>query len=72
MLLYVQEKERVGKSWVVKTLEMKFAFFDRCKQLVIFASTECIAKNIRNSTMHTALRVNTCQSRNYIAKIKII
>ena len=68
LLLYMQEKGGVGKSRVVKALEMGFAFLDRRKKLVISAPTRCAAEGIRGSTMYTALEVNTCRGRNFVAK----
>lgn len=71
MLLYILEEERVGKSQIVKALEMRFAFFDRCKELVILALTGCAIEGIESSIMHTTLGLNTHCGRNYMVKIYI-
>ena len=65
-------ERRVGKIRVVNALEIGFVFFDKCKKLVIFFLTRCITKGIGSSTIHTALRVNICCSRNYSIKINTI
>lgn len=35
------------------------------------ALTKCAIENTKNSTWYTALKINTCHSKNYIAKINI-
>lgn len=50
---------------------MGFVFLDRYEKLVIFAPIRCAAKGIGGTTMHIALRVNTCGGRNFVAKKNI-
>lgn len=68
LLLYVQGKRCIRKSWVVKALELGFAFLDRCKELVISTPTGYAAEGIGGNTVHIALGVNSCRGRNFKAE----
>ncbi len=68
LLIYIRGEEGVGKSRVVKTIEMGFILLSRRKELVISAPTGSTANDIGRSTMHTALGVNNRVAKNYQAK----
>ena len=59
LLLYVRGEGGVGKSRVVQALELGFTLLGRWKVLVISTPTGCAADGIGESTIHTALGINT-------------
>ncbi len=69
LLIYVRGEGAVGKSRVVKAIEMGFTLLGRRKELVISAPTGSAANVIGRSTVHTALGVNNRAGKNYQVKI---
>ncbi len=69
LLIYIKGDERVGKSRVVKAIEMGYILLSRRKDLVISAPTGSAANSIDGSTVHTVLGVNNRVGKNYQAKI---
>ena len=64
MLLYIRGEVGVGKSRVIKALQMGFNLLQRQNGLVIAAPTGCAAKGIGGNTIHIALSMNTRTSEN--------
>ncbi len=58
LLIYSRVEGGVGKSRVMKVIEMGFILLNKRKKLVISAPTNSIANGISGSTVHTALDVN--------------
>lgn len=54
LLLYMRKKEKVGKSYIIYMLEISFTLLNKKNELIILASTECLAEGIRKSIVHTA------------------
>lgn len=57
--MYVRGKDGIGKSRVVKAIEMSFALLGRRNELVISVSTGSAANRISRSIVHTSIEVNT-------------
>ncbi len=68
LLIYIRGKGGVGKSRVVKAIEMGFILLSRRKKLVISAPTSSAANGIGGNTVHTVLGVNNQAEKNYQAK----
>ena len=58
LFLYVRGEKGVGKSQVIKALQLRFLLLKQSHKLAILASTEVAANNIDGSTIHTALSIN--------------
>lgn len=58
LLIYTRGKGEVGKSRVIKAIEMGFILLSRKKELVIFVSTSSVANGIGESIVHIVLDVN--------------
>ena len=69
LLLYIRGEGGVGKSRVVKALELGFALLNRRAELIITAPTGCAAESIGGSTVHTALKINTRRANDNVSKI---
>ncbi len=69
LLIYIRGKGGVGKSRVVKAIEMSFILLSRRKELEISERTGSAANGIGGSTVHTVLDVNNQVGKNYQAKI---
>lgn len=59
MLLYVRGEGGIGKTRVVKAIELGFALLNRREELIITAPTEAAASNIGSSTIHIAMSIDT-------------
>ena len=59
----------MGKSRVVKALELGFALLNRRAELIITAPTGCAAESIGGSTVYTALKINTRRANDNVSKI---
>lgn len=59
MLLYIRDEGRVGKSCVVKAIELGFSLLKRRQKLMIAAPTGAAASNIGGNTIHAALSIKT-------------
>ena len=58
LFLYVKGEGGVGKSQVIKALQLGYSMLDRSQELAIIAPTGAAANNIGGSTIHTALSIN--------------
>ena len=58
LFLYVKGKGGVGKSRVIKALQLGYSMLERSRELAIIAPTGAAANNIDGSTIHTALSIN--------------
>lgn len=67
-LIYVKGEKGVGKSKIIKTIEMKFILLGRSKKLAIFAPTIFAVNSVDKNTVYTALRVNDRIKKNYQVK----
>ncbi len=56
LLLYIRGEGGVGKSRVVKEIELGFSLFSRRADLVLIVPTGATASNIEGSAVHTYLR----------------
>ncbi len=68
LLIYIKDKRGVGKSRVVKVIEMGFILLSRRKELVISMLTGSVANSIGKNTVHTILGINNRAEKNYRAK----
>ncbi len=64
ILIYIRVEGRVGKSRVMKVIEMGFILLSRRKELVISAPTGSAANGIVGSIVHTALGVDNRAGKN--------
>ena len=58
LFLYVRGEGGVGKSQVIKALQLGFLLLKRSHELAILAPTGAAANNIGGSTIHTSLSIN--------------
>ncbi len=68
LLIYIRGERGVGKSRVMKVIEMGFILLSRRNELVISAPTGSAANSIGGSIVHIALGVNNRAGKNYQAK----
>lgn len=68
MLIYIKDEWGVGKSRVIKAIEMGFTLLSRRKELVISTPTSFAANRIGGSTVHTTLGVSNKARKNYQVK----
>ena len=69
LLLYVKGEKGVGKSRVINALKMGFALLDRRNNLVLSAPTGCATEGIGESTVYTALSINTRKTKSLSTNI---
>lgn len=55
LLIYIKGEGRVGKSRIVKVIEIDFILLSRRKELVISAPTSFVVNDIDRSIVYTAL-----------------
>ncbi len=60
LLLYVRGKRGVGKSRIVKAIQIGFSFLKRRKELLIAAPTGAATANIGGATIHGVLSIDDC------------
>lgn len=68
LLIYVKGEEVVGKSRVVKVIEMRFILLGRKKKLVISTFASFTTNNIEKSVIHIALGINSRARKDYQVK----
>lgn len=71
LLLNLHGERGDSKTHIVKALEMGFAFLGQGEELVIYELIRCVADSIVESTVHTAVGVNTCHNTSFVSKTSI-
>lgn len=69
LLLYIQGEGGVGKSRVVKAIELGFWLLSRREDLVLAAPTGAAASNIEGSTIHTCLGIGVRNNQGRTNKV---
>ena len=68
-MLYVKGERGVGKSRIIKAIQLGFSFLKRRKELLIAALIGTAAANIGSATIHGALSIDDCiQKQHRLAK----
>lgn len=63
-MIYIRVEGGVGRSRIVKAIEMRFTLLKRRKKLIIFAATGFTANDVSRSTVHTTLKVSNRARKN--------
>ena len=56
-LLYVVSEGGTSKSWVIEAVRLGMKLLEREKEVLVIAPTGNATKNVRGSTIHTALDI---------------
>lgn len=72
LLLYIRDKNNIGKSSVIPALKIGFIFLDRLKKLVISTPMRCTIDSIRENIIYIILGINTRFRKNFIIKANML
>lgn len=68
----MRSKRRVGKSYVIHTLEISFTLLNKKNKFMISAPTECVAESIGRNIVHIALNISNHKAKSLYINISIM
>lgn len=71
LLLYLKDKDKMGKSWIVNAIKIGFILLDRESELVISTLSGSVANSVGKSTIDIAICVSSQTQKNYWTKVNI-
>lgn len=62
IILYNREERDVGKSKVIKLIQIKSVFLEKVEKLMLVTPTDVAAANINRTIIHGAVSINNCKN----------